>query len=351
MVSFFRFLFSPILYLLSLLYRFLFQIDRFLKKQKRLPNAIVLSVGNFSVGGTGKTPFTLHLAHLLHTNFPEIPIVILSRGYGSSGKGTRRVFQDSSALDIGDEPLLLKKNLPFAEVYVGKNRYESYFECRKDLDLPPEKNVFVLLDDGFQHHALSRDLDIVLLDSTRLDKKEFPLPLGLLRETYSSVSRADFIVASKFKKTFQPKLSRWIDRYKPKHILKFYFLPEKLISIDPSQPSLLPKSLKGKSVFAFSGLGNPGPFWDLLNELEVSELEIKSYLDHYSYTKRDLSEISETAKKKDFIVCTEKDAVKISHIFENSDLEKDKWYYLKLGTKLEDENVLLESVRKLQTVK
>ncbi|TGN02861.1 tetraacyldisaccharide 4'-kinase [Leptospira dzoumogneensis] len=344
MISFGKILFFPVLFLLSLVYKILFFLDRRLKTKRTLPSAVTISVGNFSVGGTGKTPFTLHLAKLLHSNFPNIPIVILSRGYGSSGKGIRRVTENSPPLEIGDEPLLLKKNLSFAEVYVGSNRYESYLKFRSENKIPDNQKVFVLLDDGFQHHALNRDLDLVLLDCTKLSKMEFVLPLGLLRESYTSVSRANFLVASKFSEEYEGLLSKWIKKYRPSQTLRFRFSPQKLIPLSSAGSEISVKDLSGKSVFCFAGLGNPGSFYSSLKDQNPSQLKTRSYPDHYSYTKEDLTQISEKSSGQDYIICTEKDGVKISSLI-GTDKNFYKWFYLRLETALENESELIRSVR------
>ncbi|TGL63389.1 tetraacyldisaccharide 4'-kinase [Leptospira sarikeiensis] len=345
MILFLKILFFPILFPLSLIYRILFFLDRSLKKKNKLHSAITISVGNFSVGGTGKTPFILHLSQLLHSHFPDLPIVILTRGYGSSGTDTRKVNIDSSPTEVGDEPLLLKKNLPFAEVYVGRNRFGSYLKYRSDKGLSENKIVFALLDDGFQHHALERDLDLVLLDCTRLSKIEFLLPLGLLRESYRSVSRADFLIASKFKEEQESKLSAWLQKYKPNKYLKFRFSTEELIPIYPGHSETLTRNITGKSIYAFSGLGNPEPFYSSLKEKNPHKFNSYSYPDHHSYTKEDLSEISQKGAKDDYIICTEKDGVKISALGTISGQDPSKWFYLRLKTILENESELLRSIR------
>ncbi|PJZ27469.1 tetraacyldisaccharide 4'-kinase [Leptospira hartskeerlii] len=344
MISFGKILFFPILFILSQIYKILFFLDRSFKKKRTLPSSVTISIGNFSVGGTGKTPFTLHLAKLLHSNFPNIPIVILSRGYGSSGAGTRKVSENSSPAEIGDEPLLLKKNLPFAEVYVGSNRYDSYLQFRSENKLANDQKVFALLDDGFQHHALNRDLDLVLLDCTKLSKKEFVLPMGLLRESYASVSRANFLVASKFSEEYEDSLSKWIKKYRPSQTLRFRFFPQKLVPLSFGSSEISVKELTGKSVFAFAGLGNPGSFYSSLKDQNPSELKTKSYPDHYSYTKEDLIQISEKAPDKNYIVCTEKDGVKISSLI-GTDKNSSNWFYLRLETILENESELIKSIR------
>ncbi|TGK20835.1 tetraacyldisaccharide 4'-kinase [Leptospira fluminis] len=344
LLRFVRILFFPLLYLLSLLYRILFLCDKARKAPRKLPHAFVISVGNFSVGGTGKTPFTLHLAELLHGKFPKIPIVILSRGYGGSvPEGTARVRIDSPAKEVGDEPLLLKKNLPFAEVYVGKDRYESYSRFRRDSRISETQIVFAILDDGFQHHSLSRNLEIVLLDCTRIGKDRFQIPAGRLREPYTSVSRADFLIASKYEDRFGKELEKWKKSFRPKTVLEFRFVPTDICLTGTHLETVkIPvEALNGKKILAFSGIGNPEPFYLSLKEAGA-QCTLLRFPDHHSYTRSDLQELSHAAEGKEFIVCTEKDWVKLSPLLEGS--SDHRWAYLEIKTSLQNESVLLDRI-------
>ncbi|EQA45023.1 tetraacyldisaccharide 4'-kinase [Leptospira broomii serovar Hurstbridge str. 5399] len=342
-----RFICFPILYLLSFVYRLLFLLDRKRKKPQKLRNAIVISIGNFSTGGTGKTPFTLHLVKLLHLVYPKIPSVILSRGYGGSKSESQRVTLNSPSQEVGDEPLLLKQNLPFAEVYTGKNRISSYDLYRKELQLTDDQKVFVILDDGFQHHRIVRDLELVLLDCTKIRTDRFLLPAGLLREPYSSVNRADFLVASKYEDRLRNDLEEWYRKYLPKEILKFSFIPNGFSTIGNSnQEERKPNSiLHNKAVLAFSGIGNPEPFFESLRKSGALVSPIR-FPDHYPYSRKDIEELSRKAKGKDFLICTEKDAVKLTPFFET---KKDpRWLYLNLDTKIENESLLMSKIDSLK---
>ncbi|MGE8910496.1 tetraacyldisaccharide 4'-kinase, partial [Leptospira interrogans] len=259
----------PILYVFSFLYRALFLLDQKLTKKKKLPGAFVISVGNLSMGGTGKTPFSIFLAKLIHKKFPDQKIIILSRGYNAKGSlRGHRVGPHSTPMEAGDEPLLLKKHLPFAEVWIGKDRYSSYIHFREELRM--RENSIVILDDGFQHHVLERDVDLVLLDSSKISKERFLIPAGNLREPISSLIRADQIIFSKYESSIE-KIVQNIQNKFSKEILRFSLEPDKLLS--PNLQSDSPKILSGKKVYAFTGIGNPEVFFSMIRKFEPLKLE------------------------------------------------------------------------------
>lgn len=171
------------------------------------------------MGGTGKTPFSIYLAKLIHKKFPEKKYVLLSRGYGATGsKHGHRVSERSSPREAGDEPLLLKKYLPFAEVWIGRDRHSAYLRFKEESKM--KENPIVILDDGFQHHVLERDVDMVLLDSSRIHRERFLIPAGNLREPVSSLLRADWIVFSKYELSAE-RIVRNIQNKFSKKILRF----------------------------------------------------------------------------------------------------------------------------------
>ncbi|PJZ71599.1 tetraacyldisaccharide 4'-kinase [Leptospira perolatii] len=339
----FYYLFFPILYILSFVYRLLFLLDRLRKKKSTLSNAIVISVGNFSVGGTGKTPFTLELANLLKIFFSDTPILILSRGYGSKTANSTRVTTQSLPEEVGDEPLLLKRNLPFAEIYIGRDRQSSYLKYRKEILSDDSKAVFVLLDDGFQTHKIHRDLDIVLLDCTRIKKDNFLLPAGRLRESYNSSARADMIIASKYSQQYDGDLISWIKKYRPNQVLKFSMTPVDLKCVWSESKSVALDTIKNKKVLAFTGLGNPNPFFEDIASLHPKELTRKPYLDHYSYRAKDLEELRKNIGEIDYLVCTEKDAVKLQTLA--APKFPEKFLFLKISPSLENKEILIEQIR------
>lgn len=219
-------------------------------KRKRLPKPVI-SIGNISAGGAGKTPAVIAVAKFLVRE--GLKVCVLTRGYGRAGTGG--VVDTLDAERFGDEPVLIKKHVPEAIVVVGKERYEN----GKAVDC----DVY-LLDDGFQHLQLHRDLDIVI--NVR-DARFYREGRRALRDA---------------------------------HIV----IPRRI------QPSNL-DSLRGKSVFAFAGLANNEQFFAMLRENGVSLAGTRSFRDHHQYTPRDLALIRESARGADLIVTTEKDAVKI----------------------------------------
>ncbi len=322
------------------MYRALFLLDQKLTKKKKLPGAFVISVGNLSMGGTGKTPFSIFLAKLIHKKFPDQKIIILSRGYSAKGSlRGHRVGPHSTPMEAGDEPLLLKKHLPFAEVWIGKDRYSSYIHFREELRM--RENSIVILDDGFQHHVLERDVDLVLLDSSKISKERFLIPAGNLREPISSLIRADQIIFSKYESSIE-KIVQNIQNKFSKGILRFSLEPDKLLS--PNLQSDSPKILSGKKVYAFTGIGNPEVFFSMIRKFEPLKLETRAFRDHHSYTIEDENVLNLIAKNFDFLVCTEKDLVKISN-------PPNQLRILLLKSKLDKEEFLISFLQKKISLK
>ncbi len=322
------------------MYRALFLLDQKLTKKKKLPGAFVISVGNLSMGGTGKTPFSIFLAKLIHKKFPDQKIIILSRGYNAKGSlRGHRVGPHSTPMEAGDEPLLLKKHLPFAEVWIGKDRYSSYIHFREELRM--RENSIVILDDGFQHHVLERDVDLVLLDSSKISKERFLIPAGNLREPISSLIRADQIIFSKYESSIE-KIVQNIQNKFSKGILRFSLEPDKLLS--PNLQSDSPKILSGKKVYAFTGIGNPEVFFSMIRKFEPLKLETRAFRDHHSYTIEDENVLNLIAKNFDFLVCTEKDLVKISN-------PPNQLRILLLKSKLDKEEFLISFLQKKISLK
>lgn len=322
------------------MYRALFLLDQKFTKKKKLPGAFVISVGNLSMGGTGKTPFSIFLAKLIHKKFPNQKIIILSRGYNAKGSlRGHRVGPHSTPMEAGDEPLLLKKHLPFAEVWIGKDRYSSYIHFREELRM--RENSIVILDDGFQHHVLERDVDLVLLDSSKISKERFLIPAGNLREPISSLIRADQIIFSKYESSIE-KIVQNIQNKFSKEILRFSLEPDKLLS--PNLQSDSPKILSGKKVYAFTGIGNPEVFFSMIRKFEPLKLETRAFRDHHSYTIEDENVLNLIAKNFDFLVCTEKDLVKISN-------PPNQLRILLLKSKLDKEEFLISFLQKKISLK
>ncbi|WCL48575.1 tetraacyldisaccharide 4'-kinase [Leptospira sp. GIMC2001] len=360
------FLLKILLWPLSLIYQVIFYFDQKRKKPTKLNVTKTISVGNLSVGGTGKTPFTIHLSNLICNLLPDAKIAVLSRGYGgrSSIKG-KLVKIDSDPKDSGDEPLLLKRNLPNCEIIVGRDRIRSFNIFSNIINY---KSSFAILDDGFQHRQIHRDLDIVLIDSKRLLSNGFTIPAGHLREKWTALDRAhivvftkcrtdefnhvsdsnfpikessqeqlkDILISKNNKKTSaMQKLESQIRSKFPK--IKIFHSIEKLeclVSYDEHSKMITKplESIESNRVFGFTGLANPDSFLQSIQKLKPSEFHSKIYPDHYSYPPSSINFLETMLFRNDLLICTEKDFVK----FSLSDISKfgGKLFYMKMSSEI-----------------
>jgi tetraacyldisaccharide 4'-kinase len=259
---------------------------RGLLKARRL-KAMVISVGNLTVGGTGKTPMVLWLAEKFLAERKNV--AILSRGYG----GTR---------GSSDEIELLKRRLGERVLFgVGSDR----FSCGSRLESEHAVDVF-LLDDGFQHLQLARDLDIVMLDGSRKLKNEWLLPAGPLREPLASCRHADILVVSR-------KFERPVTEARDAHTFSIFYAQTRLLGFrqfgSGSQQKYLTE-LGAGPFLAFCGIGNPDAFFDDLSRWHVSVAERKAVSDHHKYSARELERLQSRAEACGAVglVTTEKDA-------------------------------------------
>ena len=259
-------------------------------KQKRLRGKVI-SVGNLTVGGTGKTPMVLWLAQKFLAEGKRV--AILSRGYRGTG-GT------------SDEIALMKHRLQDRVAFgVGKDRFAEghRIEQKEPID------VF-LLDDGFQHLPLARDLDIVMLDGTHKLRDQWLLPSGILREPISACSRADILVVTR--KSEPPEMEAG-----GAHQYSIFYAQTRLLGFrrfgDPAVTGPFSEIGHGP-FFAFCGIGNPQAFFDDLSRWEVPVAGESVFRDHHLYTTADLRRLENAAQRAGAIgfVTTEKDAENIS---------------------------------------
>lgn len=270
----------------------------------------VVSVGNLSVGGTGKTPLTLFLAQGLEA--AGWPNVVLSRGYG----GRRAVdplcvLPDSDPLQTGDEPRLMAQTLGAGRVVVGRKRHAAALEA---LAQRPEARC-LLLDDGFQHRALHRDLDLLLLDGARLWGNGRMLPAGHLREPMASAARAHALVVTRAGRVAdRGAVEAWWARHGsggPIFWVDFHL--GGLRRWDSGEALPLPWAGEGPA-FAWCGLGHPEAFYADLNLAGQPWVGTHSLGDHQAPSPAALARIQAEARAQGatWLVCTEKDAVKLS---------------------------------------
>ncbi|MBI4746277.1 MAG: tetraacyldisaccharide 4'-kinase [Deltaproteobacteria bacterium] len=330
-----KIVFSPF-YLLSILYGAAVRIRLALYSsglfKVRETGCKVVSVGNITVGGTGKTPTVEFIARNLKEK--GLKVAILSRGYRRTGKGIGVVSDGHQLLlgpeEAGDEPYMLARRLKTVPVLVGADRYElgRYALERFPLDV-------IVLDDGFQHIRLKRDLDILLVDGEKGFGNAHLLPRGPLREPLSGMKRAAiFLITKAFSDTGRIADSI-MDKQPEAAVFKSSYRPESVISlIDGAKRGL--DAISGHRVTALSAIANPSSFINLLSSLDCALVSEVSFPDHYSYAAKDLEEIEKNAKAAgaEFIVTTEKDAVKIERF-------KDKMgmpvYYLAIDLDIHGE--------------
>ncbi|MFH1231020.1 MAG: tetraacyldisaccharide 4'-kinase [Planctomycetota bacterium] len=289
-------------------------------------SAYVISVGNITVGGTGKTPFVMYLSEKLSQ---KGKVGIISRGYGRS---------PNHILD--DESFTLTDNVVRA---TNPNRYKAGKELIETLLVK-----IIILDDGFQHLRLKRDLDMVLIDATNPFGNERVLPAGILREPLSSLKRADIFVITHTDLVISEQLSELeskLSRYNKK-IIKTIHKPHYLVLINQTPNKIVEISeIKNKNVWGFCGIGNPYQFHKTLNLLcNVKGFSI--FPDHYYYSANDLSIIFNKVKdeKVEAFITTEKDALRLQNITIPDELPV---YYLKIKMEVTDGENIIQGIERI----
>ncbi len=265
------------------------------RRSARVPVPVVC-VGNLTLGGTGKTPMVEYIARFYRER--DKAVAILSRGYGTTG-------------GANDEALVLEENLPDVPHLQGADRVAIANTAVEEL----ESEVLVL-DDGYQHRRLFRDLDIVLLDATRPIHKEYLFPRGLLRESVNGLKRAGFAVFTRCDQVPPESLAEqraWLTK-------RFPTLPQatcvhqsvELLGADGATESV--DLLNGKPVAGFCGVGNPESFRRTLTDLGATVVDFRAFPDHHPYTREDVDALRAWAAKLPAdatLATTQKDWVKL----------------------------------------
>ena len=247
------------------------RFDRMAVQRLRWP---VVSVGNLSVGGAGKTPLVICLTRMLER--AGIQTDVLSRGYGRSRKTIERVDAEGTAERFGDEPLLIARATG-APVYVGAGRYEAGLLAERET---PDKGKHVhLLDDGFQHRQLARNIDIVVVHPS--DLRERLLPAGRLREPLSALRRADVIVLRQEDKELETSLRA--------HARKecLFWRVRRTVSL----------AIPSKRAVAFCAIARPSEFFAALAGAGVEMVERISFRDHHRYTAADMERLAKLGQR------------------------------------------------------
>ncbi len=284
-----------------------FLYERGVLRRERLPLHII-SVGNLTVGGTGKTPFVLWLARLLHAQ--HYRVAILSRGYKGKNKGVTLVGRDGRALatpeEVGDEAVMLARTFS-GVVLAGRDRVRAARLAQKAYDVE-----VVILDDGFQYRRLDRSLDILLLHAGQRATTGWLLPAGPFRESSAAIRRADLVVVTKGETVHaQPDSAAAL----PGQEQPLFFAnlrPTALIHSVRGEWQEKPVFLLAhKKVLVVSGVAVPALFHRFVREAEAEMTQVMVFPDHHLYTQRDWQKMLLASRGCDFVVTTEKDLVKL----------------------------------------
>ncbi|MBI5187548.1 MAG: tetraacyldisaccharide 4'-kinase [Nitrospirae bacterium] len=295
-----------------------------LRNQKRLPHKVI-SIGNITVGGTGKTPATIALAK--EAKKRGFKPCILTRGYKGKVKDPCFVFANSSlitrhsSLFYGDEPVLMAERLQDVPIVKCADRYKGGVFALSSLHSALCPDLFIL-DDGFQHWGLFRDKDILLIDGTNPFGNRRLLPFGPLREPISAINRAVIIAITKLPLT-HPSPSRGkgkgggglieeIRQYNSK--APIFFAEHRPLKFTTATGDVMPPEwAKEKRLFGFCGIGSPESFRETLLSADVELIGFKTYRDHYRYTLGDIQVITRDAEQSgaEWIVTTEKDIMRL----------------------------------------
>ena len=283
-------------YYIALRLRIFFYLRGWLKIHNA--DAVVISVGNITAGGTGKTPFVIWLCKFLRQK--DIQCAILTRGY-KTAKDSRGKTQD-----YVDEPAILIESCPEARVIVNPDRVAGAAEAVNKFGAK-----VLIMDDGFQHRRLHRDADIVTIDATRPFGYGKMLPAGLLREPVASLKRADAVVITRCDQVTENELTQLegkLQQIKPNMIIA-RSMHKPICAKSTDNKEINPDELKDKKIFAFCGIGNPDAFLDTIRALGSEPAGSKIYNDHHHYTDNDIADIREQAEysKADLILTTQKD--------------------------------------------
>ena len=321
---------TSLLYLVSIIYGAAHSLRRSCYQQKLLPSrqlpCKVISVGNITVGGTGKTPMTILVAEKLKQ--AGYSVTILSRGYkghaenyGGIVSDGRKIYMDSE--QSGDEPYLIAWRLSNIPVIVGKNRFAAGM-----MAVSKFKPDVIVLDDGFQHLKLNRNIDLVLLDYRNPFGNSHLLPRGTLREPISSLARSTVCILTRYSpgdNEVEPsslaalkKVLPGCPLFKSSHLPYCYKIKTQDAFTSPGFSDFLTPNdvdeIRNKKVFAFSGIARNDDFRQTVIDFGFNATGFLEFPDHHNYTRQDLDFILDSARNAGarLLITTEKDHVRIA---------------------------------------
>ena len=342
-MSFLHFVLTPILVLISWIYGLIIWVRNFCYDagicKPHSFNVPVISVGNITTGGSGKTPLVIYLAQML-LKLGKKPAIV-SRGYGRSSKGLVLVHDENKMkTDVqtaGDEPYLIASILKTVPVAVCENRSNAikYLTTQNAVDI-------VIMDDGFQHRRVKRNMDILTISANDTENNYHLLPWGKLREPITKISRADMAIITKADNYVAPEiLKKLLPHIKSNPLFSRENISVMNFSEEGYKKCLIPKT----PVFAFCGIGEPQSFFQMLKHKKITIGGKRIFRDHQRYSNLLVTELSSHIRSSNCtaIITTEKDIVKLPNNF----LTEFKIYVLQIETEFQNVEVLLEHIQSL----
>jgi tetraacyldisaccharide 4'-kinase len=290
------------------------------RKPKRL-DATVIGVGNITLGGTGKTPMVAYIARYVKSE--DHSVAILTRGYGRTSSGMRVLNTEPDSIhnaqahnsygEFGDEPLMLARALPDIPIVINKDRYEG---GRWAIDALGAE--VLVLDDAYQHLALSRDLNILLIDATDPFGGFEMVPFGRLREPLYAIKRADLVIVTRADKPFDQDQTNAIIKHfcgNKVPVMHAYASITRLRHIETTE-MYETNQFTGWNAAVMCGIGNPQAFADDILQVGINIVSENFFPDHHAFTEQDLDRVTQAAQDAgaDLIITTEKDAVRLEEL-------------------------------------
>ena len=339
-MSFLRTLLTPLTFPLSLVYgsiiwirNKLYDCEWFSLSAFDVP---IISVGNITTGGSGKTPLVMYLADLLQQNGKNPGIV--SRGYGRKSQGMVTVHNGKELIadveNSGDEPFLMASVLKTVPVVVCEDRREGIGHLIKN-----NSTDVIIMDDGFQHRKVKRDLDIVTISANDQKEDYRLLPWGKLREPLQNIGRANVAIFTRTNNYNLPELLPSIEPFIKGELL---FSTQQLTLMKYDEDGYRISFPPEKELFAFCGIGESKSFFDSIGKLGLKSGGKRIFRDHQEYTESVITELSSQIKSSNCkgAITTEKDLVKLPDIF----LAEFETYVIKIEMELETEKAVLDMI-------
>jgi len=279
-------------------------------------NHPVVSVGNLTLGGTGKTPLVITLAEGLRDH--GFRPVILSRGYGRLSRGVLMVgLAESNWEQWGDEPVVIRQRLRNVPVVVGANRYQAGLLAERN-----QLGDVFLLDDGFQHRRLHRDVDIVTVDPVEWAAGEILLPTGRWREPKTAIARAHAACVQDVTGATLPELS-----------IPCFTVGTEIEGVYAGDTPVQPETFKNRAVVAFAGIAKPERFFSALESIGIHPMKRVRFRDHHHYSASEIENLG-----GEMLITTEKDAVRLRTVTDRP------FSYLRISAKIRDFDDLMSLI-------